>query len=275
MNGRLRLYASLWTLWGHPAPRREWPLERKVREVQAAGFEGISGPAEPALRVLADRYRLHLLGAFAARDRPTLERTLRAFADLGIERVNLQLGSSEMRMREAVSLAVRALRLSSQLGVKVSIETHRGTCTETPEKLLAVAECVWRREGQLLPITWDFSHYAVVRHLHAEEFEPRLLFRPDLVQTAGLFHFRPFNGHHAQIPTRNGCRPAPELRAWGHFVTAVMRCWRALPENASREMWACPEIGPGDGYGLASFPPAWDEARRVRTLLRRAWQDAA
>lgn len=274
MSGRLRLYASLWTLWGHPAPRREWPIERKVREVRAAGFDGISGPADPALRGLADRHRLHLLGAFAARDRDALEAGLRAFGDLGFGRVNLQLGSPETSAREAADLARRALRLAARLGVAVSLETHRGTCTETPEKLLALVDSVRRSEGCLLPITWDFSHYAVVRHLEGSEFVPRLLFRPDLVQAAGLFHFRPFNGHHAQIPTRNGRRLAPELRAWRTFTAAVMRCWREAPENAGREMWACPEVGPRNGYGLASFLPSWDEARRVRGILRRTWREA-
>ena len=33
--------ANLWSLNGHPSPKREWSLERKIKAVAEAGFDGI------------------------------------------------------------------------------------------------------------------------------------------------------------------------------------------------------------------------------------------
>src|SRR5437016_9670469 len=43
----------------------------------------------------------------------------------------------------------------------------------------------------------------------------KLLVRPRLIQRAQQFHFRPFNGHHAQVPVTDGSENlTQELRDW-------------------------------------------------------------
>src|SRR5690606_41290061 len=55
--------ANLWTLVGHPSPAREWTLERKIRAIAAAGFDGITAAVTPEHRRLAERHGLrHILG---------------------------------------------------------------------------------------------------------------------------------------------------------------------------------------------------------------------
>ena len=34
--------ANLWSLVGHPTPAREWSLERKIKAVAAADFDGLA-----------------------------------------------------------------------------------------------------------------------------------------------------------------------------------------------------------------------------------------
>ena len=57
-----------------------------------------------------------------------------------------------------------------KLGLEPAIEMHRDTCTETPEKTYALADAYQKATGELLPISWDFSHFAVVKHLVPGQF---------------------------------------------------------------------------------------------------------
>jgi hypothetical protein len=269
---QLVLYANLWTLAGHPTRSREWPLPRKVAAIHAAGFRAISGPPDPLLRPLADRHGLRLLGAFSAATATGITRGLRAFRSLAAEQVNLQLADDFTPLREAVKLALHAFALADQLELPLSIELHRDTCTETPEKLHALADAVGGRLGRPMPIAWDFSHFAVVKHLDPANFSKRMLARPELVQAASLFHLRPFNGHHIQVPVTDNGRLTLETRAWLPFAQDVMHLWRAAAGNARRDMFVCPELGPRDGYGLSTFPPVWPDAVRLRRELAAAWR---
>jgi hypothetical protein len=272
---QLVLYANLWTLAGHPSPSGEWSLPRKVAAIRAAGFTAMSGPPNPLLRPLADQHGLRLLGAFSASGAAAIARGLRAFRALNAEHVNLQLADDFTPLPEAVRLATGAFALAEKWKLSLSIELHRDTSTETPEKLYALAHAVGRHLGRPMPIAWDFSHFAVVKHLAPADFSARMLARPDLVQAATLFHLRPFNGHHIQVPVAQNGRLTPETRAWFPFARDVMRLWCAAAGNARREMFVCPELGPRDGYGLSSFPPVWPEAVRLRRELARIWRSVA
>jgi hypothetical protein len=269
---QLVLYANLWTLAGHPTASREWPLPRKVAAIRAAGFKAFSGPPNPLLRPLADQHGLRLLGAFSAGTATDIARGLRAFRALEAEQVNLQLADDFTPLAEAVRLATGAFALADRLKLSLSIELHRDTCTETPEKLYALAEAVGRRLGRPMPIAWDFSHFAVVKHLTPGDFSTRMLAQPQLVQAASLFHLRPFNGHHIQVPVTQNRQLTSETRAWLPFAADVMRLWCAAPANAGREMFVCPELGPRDGYGLSMFPPVWPDALRLRRELAAVWR---
>jgi hypothetical protein len=145
---------------------------------------------------------------------------------------------------------------------------------ETPEKAYALADAFQRVTGELLPISWDFSHFAVVKHLEAAEFAKRLLTRRDLVQLAQQFHFRPFNGQHAQVPiTRPDGELTQEVRDWIPFAEEVFRCWLAANQRTNREIYVCPELGPlRGGYALSTFPNSWEDAKVLRGLIDRMWQ---
>jgi hypothetical protein len=268
----LVLYANLWTLAKYPSARREWSLAHKLAAIRDAGFMAFSGPPNPELRPLADRHGLRLLGAYSASTASAIARGLRTFRAMQAEQVNLQLADDFTPLAEAVRLAMGAFALADRLGVSLSIELHRDTCTETPEKLFALADHVARRLGRPMPIAWDFSHFAVVKHLTPGNFSARMLVRPELVQAGRLFHLRPFNGHHIQVPVTINRRLTAETRAWLPFARDVMRTWRAAKGNARREMFVCPELGPRDGYGLSLFPPVWPDAVRLRRELAAMWR---
>jgi hypothetical protein len=160
--------------------------------------------------------------------------------------------------------------------LEISIEVHRDTCTETPEKTYALADAYLADTGRLLPITWDFSHLAVVKHLQPRDFSRRLLEREELVTRASQFHFRPFNGHHCQIPvTQADGSLTPELTDWLPFVEDVLSLWLDTNANASREIFVVPEMGPtSSGYNLNGLPNSWEEAVKLRPILEKLWHQA-
>jgi hypothetical protein len=105
-------------------------------------------------------------------------------------------------------------------------------------------------------------------------FVERLLVRPELVQNAQQFHFRPFNGHHAQVPmTDVHGELTQEVREWLPFAEAVLRCWLEGNRESGREIFICPELGPVDGgYALSTFPNSWEDAKVLRVEIEKLWQ---
>jgi len=124
----------------------------------------------------------------------------------------------------------------------------------------------------LIPLVWDFSHLAVVKHL-LPPFWPRLGQRPDLIQRAQQFHFRPFNGHHCQVPVTNGRgQLTPEFLDYTPFMEQVMATWLKTA-TPGRELIAVPELGPlWMGYNLSAFPPSWDDACVLREQIEKSWR---
>ena len=270
---RLRQIANLWTLWDHPSAADEWPLETKLEAIHDAGFDGVCWAPSEELQQGCERLGLIFVGGMASGDAgqfPTLLEDLRRF---GAKHVNVQLASDEVLTSQALKLTLALLSAAKPMGLLPAIETHRGTCTETPEKMYALADAYERATGELLPISFDFSHFGVVKHLVPEQFVDRLLVRTDLVQQAQQFHFRPFNGHHVQVPiTDQDGELTPEVHAWLPFAEAALHCWMDANAETDREIFICPELGPvRGGYALSSFPRSWEDAKVLRGVIAEMW----
>ena len=267
----LRHIVNLWTLVEHPSKAREWTLERKLRAVKAAGFDGFTTQLTPEHARLADQLGLMRVGYFSSADPREFAALLRSQKECGALHINVQLGDHDTRSAAALAMARKLLAAGKKLGLEVAVEVHRDTCTETPEKTYALADGYQRATGELLPMVWDFSHLAVVKHL-LPPFWPRLGVRPDLIQRAQQFHFRPFNGHHCQVPVMDGRgRLTPEFRDYIPFMEQVMATWQAAAKG--REMIAVPEMGPlWMGYNLHAFPSSWEQAKVLRLEIEKAWR---
>ncbi len=275
MPPNLILTANLWTLDAHPSPRREWSLARKVRAVAEARFDALTAPATPELTELIRRYDLRFMGFFSSSDSREFPRLLAAQRAAGAELVNVQVGDDFTSVDEGLALVRTLLDDAQRIDCYAAIEVHRDTATETPEKTYAIADRYREATGHVLPLTWDHSHFAVVKHLKPFLFNDVLLQRSELIQSARIFHLRPFNGQHAQVPVmdRRG-RLTPEFRSWLSFAEALMQRWLDGPRPGNA-LWVCPEIGPVGvhGYNLSTFEPSWSQAivcaRELRTLWRR------
>ena len=270
----LRHVANLWTLMQHPSRDREWALDEKLDAIQAGGFDSVCWAPSPELTEGLERRGLTFVGGMASGDVTAFPALLDDLRDAGARHVNVQLGDDAMLTPEALCLTLTLMKEAKLRGLKLAIESHRGTCTETPEKMYALADAYEQATGELLPISWDFSHFAVVKHLVLANLAERLLVRPELVQNAQQFHFRPFNGHHVQVPiTDERGDLTQELRDWLPFAEAVLRCWLSGNRESGREIFICPELGPVEGgYGLSTSPNSWDDAKILRVEIENLWK---
>ncbi len=271
---RLVMCAATWSMIGYPTAGREWSPARQLAAIKAAGFDGVCAYITPELKTEADRLGLRLMSGFDAKSVATALPRLRAQRDLGVRFINLQLLYHDTPPALAARIAVQLIRESRLMGVSVHFETHRNTATETPEKFEEIARRYRRATRELLPVTWDHSHFAVSKHLLPPDYSKRLLAWPELIRHSQMFHLRPFNSQHCQVPVTNG-RDAltPEFRDYLGFAEDLFACWLAGPRPGG-ELWACPELGMSHGYHVSTDPHAWPDAIRASKELLGAWQRA-
>jgi hypothetical protein len=270
----LRHIANLWTLTDYPTAKRAWTLERQLAAVKEAGFDGFATGQGGEVAKLAQKYGLIVVGYFATSKGAEIRKLIRQNLDAGAVHINVQLADHDTPVEEAVRLTVKLMEESERAGAKCALEVHRDTCTETPEKAYAIAGGFKKATGRLLPMTWDFSHIAVVKHL-APPYAERLLVDAKLVQNAQQFHFRPFNGHHCQVPVTDGHgKLSVELKQWLPFMEETLGLW-LKGDQAGREIFVVPEMGPvSGGYNLAQLPNSWEDAKVLRPIIARAWKKA-
>ncbi len=245
----------------------------------AAGFDGVSGLLTPEHRRLAAKHGLsHLLGYISSDDPGEFAALIRAQKAAGGVHINVQMDNHDTPPAVAAKHWIRMVREAERIGgVVVSLEVHRDTCTETPEKTYEIAERYQRATGEMIRINFDFSHFAVVKHLSPDDYAARLLDHGDLVRNSEQCHFRPFNGHHCQVPVTHGGRLTPEVKAYLRFVEAVIKMWRSAGPNRDKTLFACPEMGPlagfgdGGGYNITGLPPSWPDAVVLRGEIAAIW----
>jgi hypothetical protein len=258
----------------YPSRKKEWSYDRKLADARAAGFDAIATAAIPEVGRAAKEHGLTVLGYFSSGKQEEFAGELKANKKIGAHHINVQLADEDTLTPEALGLALLLMQEGKSLGLEPAVEMHRDTCTETPEKAYALADAYLKVTGELLPVTWDFSHFAIVKHLHPGNYAEKLLVRPDLIQRAQMFHFRPFNGHHCQIPATDGNgKLTPELKDWLPFAEALLKCWLDGNRNTNRELFVCPEMGPvASGYNLSTLPNSWEDAKVVRLEIDKIWK---
>jgi hypothetical protein len=268
----LRHIASLGSLRDTPTEKKPWPLERKIAAVREAGFDGFTDRVTPRHHKLAGQHGLMMVGGFASSAPDEFRPLLQQGKDAGARHINVRLGAHDTSASDAVRLALRLMHEARALGVEAAVKVRRDTCTETPEKVHALADGYQRITGELLPLAWDFSHIAVLKRL-TPPYHERLLARPDLIQRADQFHFRPFNGHHCQVPVTQGRgRLSVEFEDWLPFARQCLKLW-LQGQQAGREIFVVPAMGPASsGHHLRQFTDSWSDAVKLRGVLDQIWK---
>lgn len=267
--------AAMWSLTQYPSKDTEWSMEQKFAAARDAGFDGVCMRDARPHRKLLDQYGLRFAGLFDSGDRSKIAEEVRAQKEGGSGPVDVQVLDHDTPVAESIDFCIDLLAEGKRQGVDLHVEMHRDTCTETPEKMWAIAEGYRERTGEILPICWDHSHFLVVKHLNPRSFVPRVITDAELIQQARLLHFRPANGHHCQIPVTDGRGAlSKEMKEWLPFAETVLRTWMEGPQPGD-EYWVVSELGPvTSGYGLSCFPDIWEDAQVLRREIDAAWHRA-
>jgi hypothetical protein len=267
----LKQFAGLWTLQQQPSAKSEWSLEEKFRQVKKAGFDAIGSGLIPETIPLCEKYGLDYVLYIDANAKTYRER-LEAAVEFKPARINVQMCDHDTPPKEAAKVWVKLAALADKLKLQADLEVHRDTCTETPEKVYEIAALYQKATGKKVRFCWDFSHLAAVKHIYPP-YSKRLLVRPDLVQLSRQMHFRPFNGHHAQIPATDGKgQETPEIKPYVEFLDELLACW-LKGAKGGEVLYVCPEFGPiASGYGLSAFPNVWQDAIWLRAKTEALWK---
>ncbi|MDL5051070.1 hypothetical protein QQ054_34280 [Oscillatoria amoena NRMC-F 0135] len=275
----LKQFAGLWTLTHQPDidnPKKEWSLEEKFKQAKKAGFDAIGGGADPALVPLAKKYGMELV-IYIDSNAKTYKDRLDAAAKCNPSRVNVQMCDHDTLPKDAVKVWLAMMEYAKKIGLedKIDLEVHRDTCTETPEKTYEIAKLYQQKTGKKIQMCFDFSHFAVVKHIYPPYKNRLLVERLDLTQNACQLHLRPFNGHHCQVPLTNGKgKICPEGAAYVEFVGDLLAEWFKGPRaKAGATLYVCPEFGPRcSAYGLTTFPDVWKDACLLRKETETLWK---
>jgi hypothetical protein len=270
----LRHIAALRSLTEYPSANKEWSLERKLEAIKEAGFDGFTALLTPEHERCARKFDLMPIGYFSSGTRGEFKPLLEQNRAAGARHIHVQLGDHDTSTKEALKLLKRLLSLAERIDVKLAVEVQRDTCTETPEKTFALADAFQKATGQLLPFAWDFSHFAVMKQL-SPPYWNRLGARPDLIQRSQQFHFRPFNGHHCQVPvTGKSGQLTPEANDFLSFVEKLFECWLEVA-SPGHEIFAVAEMGPlRGGFNLHGLPNSWEEAVVLASEIGECWRRA-
>jgi hypothetical protein len=267
----LKQFANFWTLAQQPSDKKEWSIEEKFKQAKKAGFTTMGGGVMPEVVPLCEKYGMDYV-AYVDGAMKTYKDRLEAAKKINPARINAQVCDHDTPPKEAVAVWLKMEALAEKMGLNVDLEVHRDTCTETPEKVYEIADLYKKATGKKIRFCWDFSHIAVVKHIYPP-YAPRLIERPDLIQLARQMHFRPFNGHHCQVPITDGKgKPSSSAQPYYDFIDALLACW-FKGAKGGEVLYVCPEFGPiASTYGLPAFPDVWKEAILLRKKTEEIWK---
>ena len=268
----LKQFVNFWCMMNYPSKEKEWSLDKKFKAAKDAGFDAVGGPAILESREMTDKYGFSDYVAYIDANAKTYKDRLEAAKAVRPARINVQVCDHDTPPKEAVAVWLKLDALAEKMGLKVDLEVHRDTCTETPEKVYEIAALYKKATGKTIRLCWDFSHVGVVKHLRPP-YADYCLARPDLVQHSRQFHFRPFNGHHCQIAVTDGKgHEIPEIKPYFEFLDDLIGCWMKGAKGGE-VVYICPELGGQDGvYGLTNFPDIWKDTLRVRAKTEALWR---
>ena len=267
----LILHINHWTLLEEVDPGTDEGLLKHLNLIREAGFQAYSAPAHlPRLKERLEEFGLLFGGAFDAHDESQFADKIAACLAIGDGPINCQLADHDTPVERAIELTIALMEEAERQGAEVHLEVHRDTCTETPEKTAAILEGVKKQTGAYPRTNFDFSHPAIVKHVGPEHYIERLFENVPVFQASTLWHIRPFNGHHCQIPITNGQGGyTPEYEDCRPFIRQALTHWLNGPRPGNR-FWVMPEQGTM-GYQLSTFPPVWHEAVAIGKDVQAMW----
>ncbi|MBD0381358.1 sugar phosphate isomerase/epimerase [Paenibacillus sp. WST5] len=257
---------SWWTMNGLGEGGREWSIEEKFRHIAEAGFDGINGfvplPEEAAVwRRLLAQYGLSFSVNAYPRTSADLINFIGKVKSYGpVSFINAQVLTPFLIDQDAEALLTNLHTVSSEAGIPLFIETHRGTITQD---LIRTVQYVNRLD--FLRLTIDFSHYVVAGEMHTISDEAEDHLQALLARTSSI-HARVSNGEQIQVNVGDdgGHRMMSHFERWW---ASGMRHWLQAANPGDVFPFVC-ELGP------APYAITIDEHAERKIELSDRWSQS-
>ena len=105
----------------------------------------MSSGADVELAAELHKQGLEMVGGVDVGSKKEADAKMKAFADIGVVHINVQLCDHDTKTKAAVKVARAVVKAGKKYKVKPAIEIHRDTCTETPEKAFALADAYQKK----------------------------------------------------------------------------------------------------------------------------------
>lgn len=271
---KLNILINFWSLLHEADPSNEDGLIKQLGMIKEVGFDSFfSFPDLPNLKQNLQNHGLRFAGRIDSGDPAEFAEKIRANLAVDNGPINCQLADHDTPVDSAIHMTAELMKASKAQEARVHLEVHRDTCTETPEKTAAIIAGATQKLGEAPLVNFDYSHPAIIKHLTPENYIERLFEDVPNFQRSNLWHIRPFNGHHCQIPITDGegnfskeyedCRP---------FIRQALHHWIDGP-RPTNEFWVCPELGASVGYNLSCFPNIWGDTVALGKDIQSMWDE--
>lgn len=277
MAQQFLVYQSLWAMERRRPDGLEWSLDEKLAMVRDAGFDGagVRFADRAYAKTVTDFLRAHDM-TWQAQAYPQtvddLKPIIEHVLEFGADHLNVQPDVRPYTVRECIPLLEGWLRLASDAGITMQIETHRNRMTTDLFFTLHLLDVM-----PDLRLTGDLSHYVVGREFWypvADE-DHRLMHR--IIDNCWGFHGRVASREQVQIQIG-----FPHHKHWVDLFMGWwergFRQWRHKAGPGETLTFLC-ELGPpeyaitgADGYELSD---RWQEARMLKDMARDLWQRVA
>lgn len=275
---RLYLVQNLWGLSAYPSAPDEWPLERKLAEIKAAGFDAfdvwVSGATEEDLARWEAGAKAHSLGVgveFALAQAEDADPAIAAAKRLGSVYLDAHVASSFTPEAEAETLLRGLVERCRAAGVPLVVQTHRGRVTQDLLRTVGYAQRIPELRFDL-----DFSHYIVAGEMGGEFSKEAAAALFVLADRAIMLDGRVSNGEQVQVDVENPAyrrHVARTAAMWKH----VMVRWLKYAERGEVFPFRV-ELGPPDYAVLdrdgREISDRWEQQKAIRALVLRLWNEA-
>ena len=270
---QLRMHHNEWGLRLLPRGGKEWSFEEKVRRVKEAGFVGWEMDTgldfEPQVLELLAQYELDLGMGCAPRTFPAMQRDIESAKKAGAKYLIPIAMSAYLSDEETFTYVRDSMQVAADHGIPLLWETHRGSVTQSPYRLLRLLEKIPQ-----MRFCADLSHWAVVDSLGSsaermiERWEP-ILDHFDAIQC------RISTGSQVQVDVGDGSGKLGQ--EWMKLWAEIMRRWlkRAQPGDIFP---VAPELGPPSysivGLDGKEISDRWEQSLVMKKLTEQAWEQA-
>jgi hypothetical protein len=275
---RLLLVQNLWGLRSWPSASEEWSDDRKVSEIEAAGFDAfdvwVGGASEADLarwQALAREHRLVIGVEFGPGHVEEADAAIAAAKRLGSSYLDAHVASYFTPDAEAEALVRGLVERCRAADVPLVVQTHRGRVTQDLLRTVALANAIPGLRFDL-----DFSHYLVAGEITGALLPPAEAALATLMERATMLDARVSNGEQVQVDLFN-----PAYREHLDRVAAlwkrVMRGWLRTARRGDVFPFRV-ELGP-PGYAILGrdgreISDRWAQQRALRDLAARLWNEA-